>query len=338
MQELLLAFVAAACACGVSGTVSRAQDTGKAAEHPLQSATELVKVETSVVDKRGDFVSGLSQSDFRVFDGGAERPIEFFAPVEAPAQVLVMIETSPAVYLIHNEHLVAAYALLDGLAADDQVALVTYDQKPRAVLDFTPDKSALLAAINQVQYTIGMGELNFYDSVSAVLDWLATTSGKRAMVILSTGLDSSPPERWDLLVQKLQGEDVVIFSVALGGTLRGDTDKQPKKGAAKRGAKQGGSAAEAEFARADSALRSLASITGGRAYFPQSGKDFAPIYHEIATALGHQYVLGIVPAHDGQYHTLGVQVLDRGSAPAATSSKKAEYRVLARAGYLAPRP
>ena len=94
-----------------------------------------------------------------------------------------MIETSPAVYLIHNQHLVAAYALLDGLAADDEVALVTYDQAPREILTFTPDKSALLAALGGVQYTIGMDDLNFYDSVSGVLDWLGPATGKRALVI-----------------------------------------------------------------------------------------------------------------------------------------------------------
>ena len=56
-----------------------------------------------------------------------------------------MIETGPAVYLIHNEHLTAAYALLNGLDPDDQVALVAYDEAPRAILPFTPDKSVLLA-------------------------------------------------------------------------------------------------------------------------------------------------------------------------------------------------
>jgi len=154
-----------------------------------------VKVDASVLDNRGNFVGGLARGNFRILDSGTEQPIEFFTPVEAPAQVLVMIETSPAVYLIHNQHLLAAFALLDGLAADDEVALVTYDQAPRAILTFTPDKSALLAALGGIQYTIGMDDLNFYDSVSGVLDWLGPATGKRALVLLTTGLDSSPPAR-----------------------------------------------------------------------------------------------------------------------------------------------
>ncbi|MBZ5694523.1 MAG: VWA domain-containing protein [Acidobacteriia bacterium] len=322
----------------------RAQQSAPPAQQPLQAKTELVKVDASVLDKRGNFVSGLTQVNFRVLDNGIEQPIAFFAPVEAPAQVLVMIETSPAVYLIHNQHLIAAYALLDGLAPDDAVALVTYDRAPQAILGFTPDKSALLAALDKVQYTIGMGDLNLYDSVSAVLDWLAPTPGKRAIVLLTTGLDSSPSARWDALARKLRGDDVVVYSVALGGSLRGEPSKKskPKKSAPESGAEQTGESLETSgsdgFAKADRALLALATITGGRAYFPESEKDFVPMYHEIASALRHQYVLGIAPARDGQFHTLTVAANENGGQPAAHQAKRSEYRVLARAGYLAPGP
>jgi len=314
---------------------------------PLQSSTELVKVDVSVLDKHGDFVSGLTLKDFQVMDNGAPQPIIHFRPVEAPAQVLVLIETSPAVYLIHNQHLVAAYALLDGLAADDEVAVVTYDQSPRAVMGFTADKSALLSALGSMQYTIGMGDLNLYDSISTVLDWIAPAPGKRALVLLTTGLDSSPPSRWDALVRKLRGSDVVIFSVGLGGALRGEQERKSKgkKNPGNPGADESGEAKAAAaaasasgFERADGALRSLATITGGRAYFPEREADFVPAYREVATSLRHQYVLGIAPAHDGQFHPLSVGVLDQKGQAAPASGKKAEYRVFAREGYLAPGP
>lgn len=297
-----------------------------------------------MLDKHANFVGGLSRGEFRILDRGAEQPIVAFAPVEAPAQVLVMIETSPAVYLIHNEHLAAAYALLDGLDSDDQVALVTYDEVPRALLSFTTEKSALPSALTKLQYTIGMADLNFYDSLSAVLDWLAPMAGKRAIVLLTTGLDSSPPDRWDALARKLRGSDVVIFPVALGGALRGDTSKKSKanRSAPKSKQDETGTSPQTDsapgFARADTALRSLAAITGGRAYFPKSDKDFASIYREIASTLRHQYVLGIVPAHDGQFHALTVEVVDDKVQPEMQPLKKAEYRVLARQGYLAPAP
>lgn len=319
--------------CGFSPLFLRAQNSVLNSQTPLVAATEIVKINASILDNQGNFVGGLSQSNFQVLDNGAPQPIAIFAPVEAPAQVLVMIETSPAVYLIHNQHVVAAYALLDGLAPDDQVALVTYDESPHAALPFTADKLAFLAALNSMQFTIGMDDLNFYDSVSRVLGSLDPAAGKRALVVLTTGLDSSPPARWDALVHKLRDEDVVIFAVALGGSLRGEPSKNKKS---RNPATQ--SAADAQFARADEALRSLAEITGGRAYFPQSEKDFVPIYHEIASALRHQYVLGIAPQHDGQFHKLTVQPLSSEGQPMNSAGKKPVVRVFARQGYQAPAP
>ena len=69
------------------------------------------------ISTRQSLWAGSRKPSFRVIDSGASQPIAFFAPVEAPAEVLVMMETSPAVYLVHNEHLVAAYALLGGMSA-----------------------------------------------------------------------------------------------------------------------------------------------------------------------------------------------------------------------------
>jgi Ca-activated chloride channel homolog len=321
------------CVLLIPGGVAAQQAAGDV-QQPLQVTTEMVQIGVSVLAAGGDFVSGLQRKNFRVVDAGIERPLEFFAPTDAPAQILVMVETSPAVYLIQSQHIAAAYALLDGLAPDDQVALVTYDQAPRAVLAFTPDKNALLNALGQIQFSVGMGQLNFYDSVSTALDWIAPVSGKKALVLLTTGLDSSSPARWDALAQKLRARDVVIFPVALGGWLRRAPDKPDKKKKATAAPPEDSQV----FAAADQALFSLAAITGGRAFFPQSAKDFAPTYQQIAAALRHQYLLGIAPQHDGQFHPLTVEVLDASGQPFVTEGKKATHRIFSREGYLAPGP
>jgi VWFA-related protein len=312
-----------------------------ASQQALQTAADLVKVDVSVADKRGNFLADLSQNDFRVLDNGLEQATVFFMPVETPAQIVVMIEAGPAVYLIHSEHLSAAYALVNGLDPGDRVALVAYDEAPRQILAFTSDKSALLPALAEIQYNMGMGDLNFYGSLSQVLDWLKPVSGKRALVLLTTGLDSSQPSLWGALAEKLRREDLVIFPVALGGALRGA--KSPSKG------KPSGSSSVASirlsppdtivsFAKADQALRSLAAITGGSAYFPGSREDFLSIYGKIAAALRHQYVLGFVPSHDGKYHSISVELAASNGQPVRPKKRKAEYHVFARAGYLAPGP
>jgi Ca-activated chloride channel homolog len=312
-------------------------------QQPLQTAAELVKLDVSVSDAQGNFLAGLTQQDFRVLDNGVEQRTTFFVPVDAPAQILVMLETGPAVYLIHDQHLAAAYSLVDGLNPADQVALVTYDQTPRQILAFTSEKSSLLSALAQIEYNIGMGELSFYASLSQVLDWLEPIRGKRAIVLLTTGLDSSEPSRWQILVDKLRRDDVVIFPVALGASLRSSTKTKPSKPKKTPASHTSGSVPSSaagnpvSFAKADRDLRALATITGGKAYFPEAQDNFASIYREIAAALRHQYVLGFTPSHDGQYHSLSVELV----SPSARSSRergKPDYQVFARSGYLAPAP
>jgi Ca-activated chloride channel homolog len=334
-QHLSLLFPLAAillAATVLTGSIRVTNPTLQSAtQQPLQVTTEIVKLDATVTDEHGEFVSGLQQKNFKVFDHDVEQPIIFFAPTDAPAQILVMIETGPAVYLIQGDHIAAVNALAGGLAPDDEIALVAYDETPRTILPFTQDRARLAAALGQIQYTLGFGDLNLFDSISSVLDSMAPATGKKAIVLLTTGLDSSPASRWQALVRKLRATDVVIFPVALGASLR--TPAKKNKGKAPATPDE-----PPVFAEADKALHSLADITGGRSFFPESVADFAPMYREIAATLRHQYVLGIAPGHDGQFHALTLQVSEDGALPSSTTEKNILRKIFVREGYLAPGP
>ena len=298
----------------------------------LKVRVSLVKVDVSIVDAHGKFLEGLQKQNFRVFDNGAEQPVTFFTSTDAPAQVLVLIETSPAVFLIHRQHLAAAYSLLNGLSSDDRVALASYSDSSHLILPFTADKQALACTLLNLQYSLGSGELNFYDSVSASLDWLSNVSGKKALVLLTTGLDTSPSGHWQSLIEKLRGSEVTIFPVALGGSLRSFQGSAPvAPGAA---VPHGLS-----FAVANRALQALADSSGGQAFFPRQDKEFVAIYRRIAEALRHEYTLGFTPpTFDGKFHSLHLEVFDAKGRPLATGGNKPRYRIFARQTYLAPYP
>lgn len=329
----LVSFVCAFRATA-SHPVPSQQSTTPAQHGTLKVRVSLVKVDTSIVDAHGKFVEGLQKENFHIFDNGVEQPITFFVSTDAPAQVLVLIETSPAVSLISSQHLDAAYSLLNGLAADDRVALASYSNTSQLILPLTADKSALARALVDLQYSLGSGELNFYDSVSASLDWLSAISGKKALVLLTTGLDSSPPGHWQSLVDKLRGSEVTIFPVALGGSLRSF------QGAAS--AAPGSNAVAPpglNFNAANRALESLADSSGGQAFFPAHDKEFVAIYRRIAEVLRHEYTLGFTPpTPDGKFHSLHLEVFDSKGRPLPTDGAKPRYRIFARQTYLAPSP
>jgi Ca-activated chloride channel homolog len=306
-------------------------------EPQVKVSAALVKVDVSVVDRKDNFLGDLERKDFRVFDNDTEEPISYFASADAPAQVLVLVEASPAVFLIHRQHLDAAYALLNGLGASDSVALAKYAEQPDLILPFTTDKNQLARQLTGLQYQLGSGDLNFYDSVHSCLDWLSGFPEKKALILLTTGLDSSPEGHWESLEKRVRGSDVTIFPVALGGSLRsymGSPSAVP-------GSANGSSAANLpglSFQAADRALHVLADLSGGEAFFPKQDKEFTGIYQRIAAALRHQYTLGFAPARDGKFHSIRIEVLDDKGKPLLTDGSKKRYRIFARQGYEAPGP
>ncbi len=335
--------MAAGTAFAQSSSPSPGAQPGKPPEeYRLSVSVNLVNVPVTVSDARGNFVSGLNRENFRVYDDGVEQPVTHFASVEAPAQVLFLVETSPAVYLIHGQHLEAAYALLEGLGADDRVALATYDQSAQLVVDFTADKAAVSEALDGLHYNLGTAGLRLFDSLGPVLDWFAHFTGKKAVVILGTGLDESGGSSWDALQKKLQTSEVMLLPVALGGALR-----EPEKKKKSRITEQPHDA-DLSFESADRTLEMLAQMTGGRAYFPHDARDLDSIYRQIATLLRHHYSLGFQPRPPNpgvpaRYHKIEVQLSEADGRPSDPSPSgrrltvtKTGHRVHARPGYLAP--
>jgi VWFA-related protein len=331
----LLSCTLLAPACGVQEPPAKQEQAPR-----IRVGVELVNVDATVSDARGNFVPGLKRENFRILDDGIEQKITNFAAVEEPARVLVLVETGPAVYLLQKQHLAAAGALLEGLAANDRVALGTYNESARLALNLTDDKLALARALDHLQYGLGMADLNFYASLATALDWLAPVPGKKAVVLLTTGLDSSAAANWEGLLAKLRASDVMVLAVALGGELR--SAGKPSRRQAKKQAKQADSGADnssLSFQRADRALETMAEETGGRAYFPRDASEFPAIYRQIASLLRNTYSLGFAPAaRDGRMHNIEVQVVDERGQPLASNNGKPRYNIRARSGYFSLAP
>jgi Ca-activated chloride channel family protein len=309
-----------------------AQENPQEKTQTIQVSVERVNVGVIVTDASGHFVEGLRRENFHVFDNGAEQPLTDFAAIEAPAQVLLLIEAGPAVYLLEGGHLEAALALLDGLSPGDRIAVVKYAEAPTALLDFTPDKQAAQAAFGHLRFNLGFSALNLTASVSKVLEWLASVQGKKSLVLLSTGVDTSPSNEAALAMQKFKINDVRLLAVSLTGGLQNPQPVNKKKSPAKISTQ-----ATQQFEQADRLLKQMAEATGGRAYFPRNSKEFSAAYAEIAQLVRHEYSLAFAPStRDGTVHTIEVRVDTlKTSAP---NAQVPAYRIDHRQAYLAPTP
>ena len=315
VSTLMLSFALGCC------LAATAQENPQGPSGKIRVTVDRVNVGVLVTDKDGNFVDGLPREDFRVFDNGVEQPITDFLSVTEPAQVLLFIESGPAVVFLGRDHLHAADQLLNNLASDDRVAIASYSKDPELLLDFTTDKTATRFALQNLNFMLGFAELDLSASLASAIDWLGTLRGKKTMVVLSTGVDSTPAGNWEAIQQKLETSDVRILAVSLSGDFR----KPIKHKVRTREEKTDRDLLDQGFAAADQSLRELTRITGGRVYFPKNPKDFDRAYTEIAQLIRHEYSLAFTPpARDGQIHSITVSV------------KGFEQRVDHRQAYLAP--
>jgi VWFA-related protein len=316
-----IAFLLAIC-----GLSCKAEEQQAKPERTIRVDVDRVNVGVIVTDSRGKFVEGLQRQDFQVFDNGAPQQITDFAPVDTPGEVLLLIEAGPAVYLLQDTHLFVADALLNGLSPGDRVAIACYNDAPAALLDFTTDKLAAVAALGRVGFNLGYGNLNLAKSVNTVLDWLAKVPGKKTIVLVSTGLDTSPEADMSSLLSRVRTGDVRILSISMSGPLRNG----------KKGSKQQIQQTQQAFAQADAWLKMLSEATGGQVFFPDNAGAFQETYRQVAQLVRHEYSLAFAPpVADGAVHAIGVKV----DLPEDGAKGKApDYRVAHRGAYVAPKP
>jgi VWFA-related protein len=296
---------------------------------PIRVSVDRVNLGVLVTDPSGKFAEGLHRENFHVFDNGVEQPITDFLNVEEPAQALVLIEAGPAVYLLEGSHLRAAQQFLSGLSADDRVAVVKYADAPQGLVDFTSNKQSVAAAFDDLGFNLGFGALNLSASLSKVLDWLTSVRGKKTIVLLSTGVDTSSTKQIQDLLNRLQTTDVRILAVSLTGDLR-----NPPPAATKRKSPSPKVAfTSQQFAEADTLLRQIAQTTGGQAYFPANSNELPAVFAHVAQIVRHEFSLAFIPpAHDGAIHSLEVRVTAQSGEPAGAPA----YRIDCRRAYLAP--
>ena len=270
----------------------------------IRFSVDRVNVGVTVTGLHGNFVKGLRREDFRVFDNGVEQPVTGFLSIEEPAQVVLLLECGPAALFLKKSEFQAADTFLGSISPVDRVAIVGYSKSPDLVADFTTDKTEARTALRGMNFMGGFGELNLASSVAATLDWLAVLPGKKTIVLLSSGLETSPVANWQIVQQKIKTSDVRMLAVSVAGDLR-----KPAKGRKlSPDEREDRKYVKEVFAEADQSLRQLAEATGGRVYFPKNAKELVRTYAEITQLVRHEYGLEFAPPSlDGRAHSLNVK-------------------------------
>jgi VWFA-related protein len=293
----------------------------------LRVEVRLVNVDVAVIDPKGKFLADLQSRNFRLSEDGVAQEIAHFAPTRAPVRILLLVEASPAVFLIRGEHLGAAHILLEHLRAEDEAALASYSRTLQLQAGFSRDKATVHRHLQRLtQFGLEMADVNLLDAVAGTLDQLSPPPQRTAVLLIGTGLDSGSKVSWEELEQRLGASQITFFAIATSQLLLGKEDK-----------KSGG--AGAPFAEADARLRALAQASAGQAYFPESIQELERAYAEIGERLRNVYSLGYYPSNrgrDGRFRRIDVEVVDESGGPLERSGSRS-VRVFARPGYFAAR-
>lgn len=302
-------------------------------DYSLKVNVPLVNVDVMVTTKDGQFVPGLKKDNFRIAEDGVPQAVSRFAISQAPITAVLLVEFASTNYVFMRDALMASYAFANSLKKDDWVAVAYYDMQPHILVDFTQDKRAVYGALNELRIP-GFSETNMFDALYDTLDRLDRVEGKKYIILVTTGIDSFSKLTYDKILKKVKDtKDVTIFPISVGQILR------IMGGGHNRG--MGIHASEMDYLQADNELRTFASMTGGRAYFPRFQAEYAEEFQDIGTDIRNQYTLSYSPTNtklDGTYRKLKVQVVAPDGGPLKVKDQKGKdvkIEVVAREGYTA---
>ena len=303
----------------------------------FKSDVAVVTVDVAVLDNKGHFIPGIPAGNFRVLEDNVPQPIKGMNLGEAPMTVAMVIEFSNLFQRYYGETwyqtLVASWGFLESLKPEDYIAVVAYDIRPEILTDFTTDKNKAREAMQRLNIP-AFSESNLYDALTDTADRMSGIEGRKAIVLISSGIDTFSKKNYDETRKALQQSGVPVYPIGLMQALRIMAEAYGGMGPIQ----------QLDFLQADNAMRTFAKETGGIAFFPRFMGEFPTIFQNIHQALRSQYVLTYEPinkAHDGTYRKIKVELVNPATnEPLKVTDQKGKpikYQIIAKTGYKAPR-
>jgi VWFA-related protein len=323
-----------------------------------------VSVLTTVRDKHGKIISNLTKDDFQLDEDGRPQTINYFAhETDIPLRLGLLIDTSLSQRRVLDQERTASYSFLDHLLREDKDAafVIHFDKEVELLEDFTPSRPKLQAALQKLstpQYdgggsnggggsgngnggggggnrgrgSHGAGTL-LYDAIFLASDELmGKQQGRKALIILSDGVDHGSKETMAEAIATAQRSDTIIYSI-----LFADEEENGRPGGFSMGGPggmhgggmgggrgRGGNPPREERPDGKKILEQISNETGGRLFKVTKKETLDKIYAEIDEDLRNQYSLAYTPDKGNTvgYHKIHLAV-----------PKQKDLEVRARDGY-----
>lgn len=269
----------------------------------------MVHFGVTVVDRKGTPITGLTASDFEIYEEGRRQRLDYFSRGDAaeagpPLHLGLLFDTSGSMTDDVKFSRSAAIKFLNALSRAVDVTLVDFDTEVRVARYGQDDFPRL---IERIRSRDPDGYTALYDAVGVYLHGASEQDGQKILVLYTDGGDTSSSMRFSDCLSLLRISDVTLYAI-------GFLQHQPTSVRVTQ----------------ELHLRQLASTTGGESYFPLSIEQLDKFYLKILEEISARYTLGYLSTDtrtDGAWRSVDIRVV-RPDLKGA--------RVRTRAGYYGP--
>lgn len=272
----------------------------------------------------GGFESNLTREQIQVFEDGVQQEIVNFYSQGVPVHVVLLIDISGSTRSAQGEIHQAALGFAKSLDSEDRVAIITFNDAPRLILDWTNDIEKVEVALGSI-YAKGATVLN--DALYVAFDdLLASVEGKSAVIALTDGIDTgSMVDAAEALELAIRSESMVYVVSKLeeywAGAMAARMNYQRRTGYVPK------QLTDSFILEARRFLQRLARQTGGKVLDAQAFFSLSDVYRQVAEELKNQYYISYISSNilkDGKWRQVEVR------------ARPAGVVVSTRPGYYAP--
>ncbi|HYN84016.1 MAG TPA: VWA domain-containing protein [Pyrinomonadaceae bacterium] len=283
--------------------------------------SDLVTVNFSVVNRetnRG--VTGLRREDFRLYEDGVEQQVEHFEASDAPFDLMLLVDLSGSTGKVTDLIRAAALRFVNATRPQDRVAVLAFAGDVRVVSPLTSDRERLRAAVSAMEPP--QGHTRLYDAVNSAMEFYereAAASRRRAVILMSDGLDSTMPNvtgvgstlEFDEVRRRVEEFDGVVYTIWTSTEYEAFSPKdiQPET-----------------FDLAHDRMAAFAEAGGGVFYDVERLEDLAGAYERVIEDLGTLYSLSYRPTNrerDSRWRAIRIRLPRH---PGAIARGKSRYR------------
>lgn len=260
-----------------------------------QQLSDEILLNVTVTNKRGNYIKGLSQTNFALVDEKVEQRISTFSDADMPASVGILLDRSGSMELAGTKRSFVREALARFFSqsnVSNEYFLVGFNKQPQLLVDWTHDVKSLLDKLDSLPPPINGTAL--FDACYLGLEKVTRGSHrKHALIVISDGQDNVSHFSFMELKRSLQESDALVYAISPPSTesvsIPGGASVLRQEGAG--------------------ILAELTTISGGMAYVPPDIKQVNGVLERIATELRNQYTIGFKPeisANKEKYRRLKV--------------------------------